>query len=160
MFCPEFVAVWGPWCLESEYYAMEVNGSNFAGNGKGNFGHFFDGGYAQVTYFLTGENMIYNRTRAAFNRPVPYENFFNLPGERTHCGLGAWQLGLRYSWVDLNDQGVHGGFLDETTAGINWYLNPNMHYTFNYCYTRVVGLGAAGVTESANGFGVRMTMNF
>ena len=160
MVCPEFVTVWGPWCFESEYYAMEVNGSNFSGTGKGNFGHFFDGGYAQVTYFLTGENMVYNRARAGFNRVTPYENFFNLPGERTHCGMGAWQLGARYSWIDLNDQGVHGGFLNETTLGLNWYLNPNMHYAFNYCYTRVVDLGTAGSTISANGFGVRLTMNF
>lgn len=160
MICPEFVTVWGPWCFESEYYAMEVNGSNFAGTGKGNVGHFFDGGYAQVTYFLTGENMTYVRRAAGFTRVTPYENFFNLPGERTHCGLGAWQVGLRYSWVDLNDQGVHGGFLNETTAGISWYMNPNVRYEFNYCYTRVVDIGAAGSTINANGFGVRLTMNF
>jgi hypothetical protein len=43
---------------------------------------------------------------------------------------------------------------------LNWYLNPNMHYAFNYCYTHVSGLGAAGASESINGFGVRMTMNF
>lgn len=160
MICPEFVAVWGPWCLESEYYAMEVNGSNISGTAKGNFGHFFDGGYLQASYFLTGENMTYVRRAAAFTRVTPYENFVNLPGERTHCGLGAWQVAARYSWVDLNDQGVHGGHLDESTLGLNWYLNPNMHYAFNYCYTRVVGLGAGGATESANGFGFRMTMNF
>jgi phosphate-selective porin OprO/OprP len=156
----EFVTVLGPWCLESEYYAMQVDGSNINGTAKGTFGHFFDGGYIQVTYFLTGENMTYVRKAAAFTRVTPYENFFNLPGERTHCGLGAWQVGARYSWVDLNDQGVHGGFLNETTAGVNWYMNPNLRYEFNYCYTRVVDLGAAGSTISANGFGARMTMNF
>jgi phosphate-selective porin OprO/OprP len=139
---------------------MEVNGSNISGTAKGNFGHFFDGGYLQASYFLTGENMTYVRRAAAFTRVTPYENFVNLPGERTHCGLGAWQVAARYSWVDLNDQGVHGGHLDESTLGLNWYLNPNMHYAFNYCYTRVVGLGAGGATESANGFGFRMTMNF
>jgi phosphate-selective porin OprO and OprP len=139
---------------------MQVDGSNFNGTAKGTFGHFFDGGYIQLTYFLTGENETYVRRAAAFTRVTPYENFFNLPGERTHCGLGAWQVGARYSWVDLNDQGVHGGFLNETTAGVNWYLNPNLRYEFNYCYTRVVDLGAAGSTISANGFGARMTMNF
>ncbi len=160
MLCTEFVSVLGPWCLESEYYAMEVDGSNFNGTAKGDFGHFFDGGYIQLTYFLTGESMPYDRRRAAFGRVIPYENFFNLPGERTHCGMGAWQVGARFSWVDLNDQGVHGGFLNESTAGISWYLNPNLRYEFNYCYTRVVDLGTAGATISANGFGARMTMNF
>jgi phosphate-selective porin OprO and OprP len=160
LLCTEFVTVMGPWCFESEYYAMEVDGSNINGTAKGDFGHFFDGGYIQLTYFLTGESMPYDRRKAAFSRVIPYENFFNLPGERTHCGLGAWQVGARYSWVDLDDQGVHGGFLNESTAGISWYLNPNLRYEFNYCYTRVVDLGTAGATVSANGFGARMTMNF
>ena len=134
---PEFVTVWGPWEIQSEYYASEVNGSNRTGTAKDNTNLFFEGGYVQVLYFLTGENRNYNRVTAGFSRVTPYENFFNMPGERTHCGLGAWQVGGRYSWIDLNDKGVHGGIVNEYTLGLNWFLNPNMRYAFNYCYTHV-----------------------
>ena len=37
--------------------------------------------------------------------------------------------------VDLNDSAVilgTGGLLNEYTAGVNWYLNPNMRVQWNY----------------------------
>ncbi len=160
LFCTEFATVWGPWFLQAETYFSEVNGSNNTGTAKDSTNLFFNGGYAEALYFLTGENRSYNKNIAGWNRVTPYENFFNMPGERTCCGLGAWSVGGRYSWIDLNDKGVRGGLVNEYTLGLNWYLNPNMRYMFNYCYTRVTDLGAAGATESVNGFGVRMTMDF
>src|SRR5262249_54591206 len=46
-------------------------------------------------------------------------------------GIGAWQIGARYSWLDLNDQGINGGVIQDVTLGLNWFLNPYMKWQFN-----------------------------
>ena len=61
------------------------------------------GAYVYCSYFLTGENRIYERFGqhgAQFGRNVPYSNFFWVPG---CCGPGAWEVKARTSYLDLNE---------------------------------------------------------
>ena len=105
----ELVSVWGPWTWESEVFASQVTDDN----GSGDVGAdtlSFEGGYAQIMYMITGENRNYNRQRGSFERVVPYEDYVRMPGEYGRaCGRGAWQIGLRYSYCDLNSLHVYGG---------------------------------------------------
>jgi phosphate-selective porin len=50
------------------------------------------------------------------------------------AGLGAWEVALRWNYLDLTDQraGLDGGYLDATTVGLNWYLHTYMRMMFNY----------------------------
>ena len=159
----ELVSQWGAWTFESEFYGSWVEGDNGVGgtgNGIGTDTLFFKGMYAQAMYMLTGENRIYNRQRGNFERVVPYENYFRSPGDYNTCtGRGAWQVGARYSYVDLNSDGIHGGVDNEFTAGLNWFLNPNLKFQFNYDYTVRTEVAAAGDGE-VNGFGTRMVLDF
>ena len=96
---------------------------------------------------------------------VPYENYFRVPGDYNTCtGRGAWQVCARYSYVDLNDLGVHGGDDNEFTAGLNWILNPNLKFQWNYDYTfRNLNQTTNGNNASSgyiNGFGTRMVLDF
>jgi len=70
-----------------------------------------------------------------FGRVSPKNNF---DGEG---GWGAWQLALRYSTLDLNDDNsaaaYRGGKIDNITVGLNWHLNPMTRFMLNYINTNV-----------------------
>jgi phosphate-selective porin OprO/OprP len=159
----EVVGQYGPVSFQSEFYASQVTDDNGAG-GVGTEALGFKGCYAEVMYFLTGENRNYNRQRANWERVVPYEDWVRVPGEYGRaCGHGAWQIGARYSYVDLNDKAVHGGQESEFTLGLNWFLNPNLKFQFNYDATyRDEETVAAGSASNGwiNGFGTRMCLDF
>ena len=71
---------------------------------------------------------------------------------------GAWQVGLRYSYIDLNDGPIRGGQLNDVTAGLNWFLNPNFKIQGNYSYGyRTVDAASNG---SYHGFGVRFAFDW
>jgi phosphate-selective porin OprO/OprP len=87
----------------------------------------FDGFYVQASYFLTDEHHNYKPSAGAFSRVKPKENF-SFGG-----GPGAWEVAVRYSELDLDDR-LDGGEVDDITAGLNWYLNPNTRLMWNYIH--------------------------
>jgi phosphate-selective porin OprO/OprP len=107
----------------------------------------FEGGYAQVGYVLTGESRKYNPATASYGGVVPAHPF-----SLTEGGWGAWELGARFSTLDLNDQlatanGVAGGRQNVYTVGLNWYINSNIRFMFDYLH------GEIDKQRSATNFG-------
>lgn len=154
----ESAVVLGQFSVQGEYTVSRVNDAALPGGGAGDL--LFQGGYVEVLYFLTGENRRYNRRRGAFDRVIPYENFFLVRGEdgQQHYGMGAWELAARYSAVDLTDRGIQGGVLHDLTLGVNWYLTPNAKVQWNYDVVRRSATGGADGT--IHGLGVRMALDF
>jgi len=138
---PEFAVQMGPWLIQSEYVVSFLQGARAyqtASSTLGNDGNLFmHGGYVQSMYFLTGENRSYNRQSGVFGRTIPRENL-----KFSECKYGAWQLGLRYDWLDLNSGQVSGGRNQNMTVGLNWWLNPNMRFMVNY---------VCGFVQNSNG---------
>jgi phosphate-selective porin OprO/OprP len=93
----------------------------------------FSGFYGYFSYFLTGENRKYKRENGVFSRVKPNKNFRWGRGK----GKGAIELAARYSELDLSDEGIDGGRLQDLTLGVNWYLNPNTRVMLNYVRTNV-----------------------
>jgi phosphate-selective porin OprO/OprP len=87
----------------------------------------FNGSYVQAGYLLTGEHRPYSRKAGVFGQIDPTCPW----GE---CGWGAWEVAGRWSYIDLNDQNIAGGRLHELTFGLNWYLNRNTKFQFNYIH--------------------------
>ena len=93
----------------------------------------FDGWYAYGSWFLTGESRPYKK--GAFGRVKPKHPLGK-------GGMGAWELGLRYSELDLSDwddvasgigaPGSHAGKLESVTLGLNWYATDNVRFMLNY----------------------------
>ena len=125
MFNPELAWVAGPLSFQSEYFGTFIH-SGETGN------PLFWGWYVQGSYFLTGEHRPYDRQNGVFDRVRPKKNF--APG---NGHWGAWEVGVRYSVLDLNDRGIHGGEGRDLTAGLNWYLYPTMRVMANYVYSRM-----------------------
>lgn len=137
---PEFAMNCGPWTVQSEYYAVWATDATlpaFGGPAANNGDSYFQSAYVQLLCFLTGEHQPYNRkggSGAAFGRVIPNSNWTMAAAEDgTRChGTGAWQVGVRYSWIDLNDQGIAGGTVNDCTVGLSWFLNPNFKVQWNY----------------------------
>jgi phosphate-selective porin OprO/OprP len=164
----ELAAVQGPWTLQAEWLvsltqnAYELVGGLPVGSQRDNV--TYHGGYVQLLYFLTGESETYSFERMAFDRVKPHESFFWVPGDAgSFLGTGAWQVGARYNYLDLNDQGINGGQLHNLTAGLNWFFNPNMKWQFNYIATyRDVSQTRAFPEGSGwiHGWGMRVAQDF
>jgi phosphate-selective porin OprO/OprP len=146
---PEIALVYGPFSVQGEYTWTFINNVALPSPGTSssgpnwlftNRGASFTGWYAQASYFLTGEHRPYyleassRNYQATFGRIIPNANF----NPKT-CGLGAWEVAFRVSNLDLNDPaaGFTGGNETDFTAGLNWYLNPNVMVKFNYIYATV-----------------------
>lgn len=161
----EFVVVNGPWTWQSEYLinALDDARINFASPGQYARYH---GGYMQLLYFITGEHDHYSRKTGAFERVTPRNNFFRNCKCHGASGWGAWQVGFRYNYLDLNDKGLNGGSLNNYTLGLNWFWNPNMKIQFNYSVTQrdmskvVTPVDRTAGSGQINGFGTRLAIDF
>jgi phosphate-selective porin OprO/OprP len=118
----EAAAVFGPLSVQGEYLAMAVDREH---DGTPHF----SGWYAFASWFLTGESRVYDAAAGKFECPRPSRAL----GEG---GAGAWELGVRYSTLDLDDD-VRGGTEDNVTVGLNWYANRYVRFTANYVRAHV-----------------------
>src|SRR5271157_4434791 len=168
----ESVNVFGSWTIDAEY-DFHFDQNAFLGGANGtrqtSVGTlFYSGGYVEVMYFLTGEHRAYIRQSGLYDRIVPRQNAFwirGADGKRNEHGWGAWQVGLRYNYLNLNDKGINGGVLNDITLGLNWFLHPNAKLQFNYSITDRHSPASPGMPIGQSdgviqGFGMRLAMDF
>ena len=113
-------ATWrrGPYWLAAEYVGTDVDSP---GSGDLEFGGY----HITASWILTGEMRAYN-FKSAILGPVPVAKTVYQGGK------GAWELGFRYSSLDLSDGPVDGGKMDIVSLGVNWWLTPFFSVTSNY----------------------------
>ena len=124
----EAAAVFGPASVQGEYI--------FAGASNDTIDDpTFSSFYAQASFILTGEHRGY---KGGLMGGVKPDKNFDGKG-----GPGAWEVAVRFSSIDLDDDMVSAGELRDITAGINWYLNPGTRVMFNYVHADLVDVGKA-----------------
>ena len=157
----EAAATYGPLWVQGEYFWYNVDRNNSPiplTSVK------FNGGYAQASWVLTGENHKYLPESASYGGIKP-ANPFSLAGG----GWGAWEIAGRVSTMNLNDQlatanGVAGGQQTVYTAALNWYINGNVRLMFDYLHGTIakqisaVNTGNAGAKFDA--FAMRTQVQF
>lgn len=148
----ELLWVRGPWSAQAEYMASGVD--PLTGRQR-----YFQGAYGFVSYFLTGEHRPYDKQSATIDRVFPFENFFRVRTEEgIATGRGAWEVAVRWSWLDLDSGITRGGTLNDLTLTLNWYLNPYTRLTWEYIRA---GLDRApGGFSVAHIFGMRANIDF
>jgi phosphate-selective porin OprO/OprP len=121
----ELATVWGNISVQSEMFVTTVD------RVVGDTANLY-GAYVYLSYFLTGENRIYERFGqhgAQFARNVPFTNFFLVPG----CfGSGAWEAKVRYSNLNLNE--LNRGAYNDVTVGMNWYWTDRIRVMFDWIH--------------------------
>ena len=134
----------GPMSFQAEYMATFVD--SVVGP------VFYQGGYAQAEWRLTGEHRVYDKKLAALKNPIPYTDFIPLKGDGIR-GLGAFALCARCSVVDLRNPAkldghyydsvsntftgtskAGNGLLTDTTLGLTWFLNKHTKVQVNWIH--------------------------
>jgi phosphate-selective porin OprO and OprP len=131
----ELAAVQDAFTLSAEYMATYVS-SPQTGNPD------FSGFYVMATYALTGETRPYDHETGAFGMIRP-----SAPFSFKHGGCGAWEVGARYSKIDLTSGTVNGGVFDRWSGALSWYPTAQWRFEFNYGYGRLDRAGLVGHTN-------------
>ncbi len=121
----EGALVLGPVTFQSEAFLSDVQLQNGGST-------YVQGMYFHGSYFLTGENRIFDpfgQHGAQFGRNVPISNFFLVPGA---FSPGAWELKARWSYLDLDN--VNRGQYNDFTAGFNWYWSDRTRIMFDWIH--------------------------
>lgn len=127
----EFAVVKGPLSFQTEGAFTSVSRGEPAA-GEPNLGDpFFWGGYAYVSWFITGETRPYQESLGNFGRVHPTRPFLGPDGK----GYGALELAFRASYLDLNDKGINGGRMTDVTAAFNWYATRNARVLSNVIWS-------------------------
>jgi phosphate-selective porin OprO/OprP len=139
----EVAFVFGPFSAQAE--AAQANATRTAGSKDLSF----NAAYGFVSYFLTGEHRGYNKASGTFDRVRPLNNFGKTKDGRR--GWGAFELVARYSYIDLTDHDIFGGRMADVTAGLNWYLNPNVRVMLNYVRSQLLDCNVTGASRTQKG---------
>ncbi len=128
----EFAAGHGPWWLQSEYYRVNLNLDPDRGDVRVDDDSLtLDGWYLQGGWFLTGEQKNYRAFSGDFGQQRPNYNFDPRNGT-----WGAFELAFRYSVADSREhsRAGRGQKMEMYTAGLNWYMTPEVLMKFNVIY--------------------------
>lgn len=140
----ELAMTLGSLSLQSEYAIREVEAVDPANNNT------YEGFYAQLGFFLTGEHRRYTQN-AVFSAPKVGKS-------------GAWEILLKTSMFDaINDSGTQGTKVEVDTIGINYYLTSKIVFMLNHLRSEVSGPGApslVGVNTDGKAWIFRMQYAF
>jgi phosphate-selective porin OprO/OprP len=168
----ELFYVCGPFSVQSEWAMEWVSEAKHLGSNEVAATRSFNGGYVELSYFLTGEHRTYDRRLGRLDSNYfsgPATNFWLTRNDDggLSMGRGAVEVAARYNYLNLNDKQIQGGVVEGLEFGVNWYLNPNVKINFEYMTNNRYHLGGApfftpqgsqdGVVQ---GFGTRVQLNF
>ena len=142
----EVAYVNGPFSMQGEFISATVVTADEST--LQNDSYNFDAYYGYISWFITREHRNYKLASGAFDQVKPKTNF------GSEGGTGAFEVGVRYSLIDLDDTDVSGGSMSDITLGLNWYLNPVTRFMFNYLLIDVKDQG------KINAYAFRFQVNF
>lgn len=113
----ESLLIWDNLSLQGEYINMDIQNSSTNYN--------FESWYLQSSWLITGESRRYKAKKATLSRIKPKHAV-------TEGGLGAWEVALRMSYLDIADKDEQESKETDYMLGINWYATSNLRVMANY----------------------------
>lgn len=114
---------YGPFTMYGEYIQTREERKGL-GSGGGNLPDLIGRGwYVTMTYLLTGETKVPGQ-------PVIPTRWASPVGPEK--GWGAWELAARFEQLDFRAKDLTGNRVNAVTAGVNWYLTPNVKWLANF----------------------------
>jgi phosphate-selective porin OprO and OprP len=123
----------GPWLIGTEYYLQKVSSPEMENP-------LFQGGELMATFNITGETRDYSTVGGILKTVSPARTVFE-------GGPGAWEVVLRFSYIDLDGGTLHGGTFWRLTPMVNWYLSDNLRLEVSYGYGVLERFGIDGGTH-------------
>ncbi len=171
----ELVSVFGPWTFAAEGTAGTITNAYTGGlpapdgtlpedvTPRGTY--FATGAYVEFLRFLTPDTRPYVKDRPGYGRVNPARPFKLKKGEdgRWDCGPGAWEVGVRYDYVDLIHNGVNGGMAQGVTGAVNWYLTSNVRVQTNVSWihrTFAANTDAGKLSGDVTALGIRFNADY
>ena len=156
----EIAGNWRNLLLQGGYYQIHDIQSKLPGVPAP--GLSFNGGYVEAGWNITGEPFRYNVGSAAFARPKVDDPFI-INENGFSPGVGAWQLGARWSVMSLNSNvtpgvsqsktgGIFGGYQQIFGAALSWYPNDWIRFEMQFQYSMVDKLNSLGTVQIGQHF--------
>ncbi len=143
----EAAYTYGPFSLQSEYYYVDIDRDSSTLSDLD-----FSGYYLEGSWFLTDDVRSYIANKGEYGKIKPK----SIVGKG---GIGAWQLAMRFSSVDLNDADITGGDAQNFSLGLNWFATNNIRMSANYINVLDVN-GGAGDGDEPEAFQMRAQVEF
>src|SRR6516225_1901020 len=135
---------WRNLLVQGGYYQIGDTQSKLPGQPSPSLS--FNGGYVEAGWNITGEPFRYNVGSAAFARPKVDDPFI-INENGFSPGVGAWQLGARWSVMNLNSHvtpgvsqsvtgGIFGGYQQIFGAALSWYPNDWVRFYLQFQYSQ------------------------
>jgi len=145
----EYALAYGPYKLQGEFF--DIGYSDTSSGSKS-----VKINYNEILWNITGEGHNYNNSNGTFGWIKPSNKF------TSNGGLGAWQVGIRFSELDGSDFTQATGRTDKATSvtyGLNWYVNDNVRFMLNYVETKfdspvLITSGATSASAGSSGTSV------
>lgn len=131
----------GPFWVGGEYMTTQVKSPSLGDP-------HFSGFHLTGSWILTGEMRPYNRKSGILGRVPVSRSVYQ-------GGKVAWEVGIRWSDLDLSDGEVDGGEMGILSLGLNWWLTPFFSVNFNY---RHISLDRFGIKGQSDGFLSRVVL--
>ncbi len=146
----EAAGIFGPFHAAAEGYWQKVSRPGMLADPT------FFGGYVEAGYFLTGGDKR-GYKKGVFGRVKPQ----NPVGEG---GIGAFQVNVRYDYLDLTDAGIVGGTQNAYQVSLIWTPTDYTRFMLNYgrqMYDDAYYPAAGGDTSyGVDAFGMRAQVDF
>lgn len=134
----EAAGMWGPFSVGGEYTQMWVDRQTLPGKTQ-NTDLSLNGWYGEAAWTLTGESRRYKEGNFQYLEPAK-------PFSLKNGGWGAVETAIRYSGADMNDGSFKGGYIQNLTLAVNWYLNSNVRLMADW--TTIIDLDNSPVSTT------------